>query len=213
MAEHANQEGRVAGREVKQLPVQEYPSIVLLPDQREVTDCAVWSVSTAKTGSGLKFLLDNDTTTFWQSDGNQPHFLTAHFPCLTAVEDVYLYLDYKADESYTPAKLSVRTGLCSDDIEETNVVEIEDEPTGWVRVPILARDDIPADATKAQLIQLAKERSPCSSVFVLQVGILANFQSGRDSHVRGIRVVGPMPRAGTTMSFTSAEFQMMSALR
>lgn len=54
-------------------------------------DRAIWSVSSAKSGSGvacLRFVFsfscvltnrDNNLDTFWQSDGDQPHFINIQF--------------------------------------------------------------------------------------------------------------------------------------
>lgn len=51
-----------------------------------------------------------------QSDGLQPHTITIEFQRKTDISFVVIYLDYKADESYTPSKIQVQSGssiLCA----------------------------------------------------------------------------------------------------
>eukprot|EP00762_Andalucia_godoyi_P003797 ANDGO_08627.mRNA.1 Anaphase-promoting complex subunit 10 len=134
--------GTTSANALKHLPIQIWPAFRLLEDQRDVTREGVWTVSSSKSGSGIKCLLDDDTTTFWQSDGTQPHMITVHFPRLTSVEDVFLHLDYRVDESYTPSKIAILAGVVPDAVRETNQIELQ-EPSGWVRVPCVARDDMP----------------------------------------------------------------------
>jgi anaphase-promoting complex subunit 10 len=43
--------------------------------RREIGDLAVWTLSSAKQGNGVDQLRDNNINTFWQSDGQQPHFI------------------------------------------------------------------------------------------------------------------------------------------
>ena len=44
--------------------------------RREIGDLAVWTLSSAKQGNGVEQLRDNQISTFWQSDGQQPHFIS-----------------------------------------------------------------------------------------------------------------------------------------
>ena len=43
--------------------------------RREIGDQGVWTLSSAKAGNGVEQLRDDNTNTFWQSDGTQPHFV------------------------------------------------------------------------------------------------------------------------------------------
>ena len=45
----------------------------------EIAGDAIWTVSSCKRGFGVKNLRDNDTNTYWQSDGGQPHKITCQF--------------------------------------------------------------------------------------------------------------------------------------
>ena len=70
--------------------------------RREIGDLAVWSLSSAKHGNGVQQLRDDSNSTFWQSDGQQPHLVNIQFLKKTRVSELALYLDFKTDESYTP---------------------------------------------------------------------------------------------------------------
>ncbi|KRX10263.1 Galactose-binding domain protein [Pseudocohnilembus persalinus] len=47
--------------------------------RREIGDDAVWTLSSAKPGNGVDQLRDDNTNTFWQSDGTQPHYINIQF--------------------------------------------------------------------------------------------------------------------------------------
>jgi anaphase-promoting complex subunit 10 len=92
---------------------------------QDISDDAVWSLSSCKgivfiihllflitifysqlllEGLGVHQLLDDRSDTYWQSDGLQPHTITIEFQRKTDISFIVIYLDYKADESYTPSK-------------------------------------------------------------------------------------------------------------
>lgn len=50
----------------------------------------------------MEQLRDEDFDTYWQSDGPQPHLVNVQFRRKTIIQDICLYTNYKADESYTP---------------------------------------------------------------------------------------------------------------
>ena len=52
----------------------------------------------------MEQLCDGSLDTYWQSDGPQPHLINIEFRRKMTVQDIYIYADYKADESYTPNK-------------------------------------------------------------------------------------------------------------
>lgn len=47
--------------------------------RREIGAEAVWTLSSAKIGNGVEQLRDDNTNTFWQSDGSQPHLINIQF--------------------------------------------------------------------------------------------------------------------------------------
>lgn len=86
-------------------------------DKREIGNEAVWTLSTAKPGNGVDQLRDDNIDTFWQSDGPQPHLINIQFHKKMRIKEIALYTDYKLDESYTPSKISIRSGTGFHDIQ------------------------------------------------------------------------------------------------
>ena len=73
----------------------------------EIGQFAVWSVSSCKAGFGVDKLRDDCTDTYWQSDGQQPHYINISLPRKFAISHVCLNVNVKMDESYTPEKLAI----------------------------------------------------------------------------------------------------------
>lgn len=126
---------------------------------------------------GIHQLLDDREDTFWQSDGLQPHTITIEFQRRTPIDFLVIYLDYKLDESYTPSKIQIQTGSSVLDLEDPKTATFS-EPTGW------------------QLIDLRREKTSkrqqqSSQAFAIVIQIIQNHQNGRDTHIRGLRVLGP----------------------
>ena len=67
--------GNEQGQQQQRTLLAEYKS----KDAPEIGTDAIWTVSSCKRGFGVKNLRDNDTQTYWQSDGNQPHKITCQF--------------------------------------------------------------------------------------------------------------------------------------
>lgn len=106
---------------------------------RDLSKEAVWSVSTAKPGNGVEQLLDSSTDTYWQSDGPQPHLISAQFSAKFKLSEVLLYLSFEQDESYTPAILSIRVGSSFHDLRFVRKDKELMKPQGWVRIPLRER--------------------------------------------------------------------------
>ena len=83
----------------------------------------------------------------------------------TRVQELALYLDCKTDESYTPQKISIRVANSFHELQEIKQIEFED-PIGWYIFPLNDKNRL---TTKTMHIQ---------------IGILQNQQSGRDTHIR-----------------------------
>ena len=96
-------------------------------------DQAVWSLSTAKPGNGVDQLRDDNSDTYWQSDGPQPHLVNIQFHSKMRLHEIRIYTDFKLDESYTPSKISIRAGTTFHDLQEIHVQELN-EPSGWVTI-------------------------------------------------------------------------------
>ena len=167
---------------------------------REIGDEAVWSLSTAKPGNGVDQLRDRNTDSYWQSDGGQPHLINIQFHKKVAVSDIAFYLDYGLDESYTPKKMSIRTGTTFHDLVEVRVIDLH-EPMGWVTVKLLPPTGM----------------EPLLRTFFLQVCVVSMHQNGRDTHVRQVKIFGPRTPidvcAGPHSPFTSRALSRYAVLR
>jgi anaphase-promoting complex subunit 10 len=171
---------------------------------REVGGEAVWSLSTAKPGNGVEQLRDNNSDTYWQSDGVQPHMINIQFHKKTTVTELWFYLNFRLDESYTPRKLSLRVGTTFHDLKEIHVLELE-EPGDWVKVPIG---------------QIFDPQHGVLRTHFIQVSIMLMHQNGRDTHVRQVKLFGPRTTARKDRElvdfqpdFNTIEFQQFSAIR
>ncbi|KAK9700502.1 Anaphase-promoting complex, subunit 10 (APC10) [Popillia japonica] len=118
---------------------------------REVGSQAIWSLSSCKPGFGVDQLRDDRVDTYWQSDGQLPHLVNVQFQRKTTVSDIYIYTDYKLDESYTPNRISIRVGTHFNDLQEIEVIVLS-EPSGWVHIPI---KDINEKPVRMFMIQIA----------------------------------------------------------
>lgn len=116
---------------------------------REVGSQAVWSLSSCKPGNneklihlsfeditkrfcagfGVEQLRDNCMDTYWQSNGELPHLVNIQFQRKTTINQIYIYTDYKLDESYTPSRISIRSGTHFNDLQEIEIIDLC-EPTG-----------------------------------------------------------------------------------
>ena len=76
-------------------------------DNRELGSEAVFTISSSKPGNGVEQLRDNNLETYWQSDGQFPHFINIQFLRKVSINKICLYLDFSLDESYTPKKISL----------------------------------------------------------------------------------------------------------
>ncbi|XP_058054252.1 anaphase-promoting complex subunit 10 [Anopheles bellator] len=165
---------------------------------REVGSQAVWSLSSCKPGFGVDQLRDNSMETYWQSDGQLPHLVNIQFHRKTTVSQIYLYSDYKLDESYTPSRISIRCGTHFNDLQEIEVVDLC-EPCGWVCIPIKEMQDIPI----------------CT--FMIQIAVISNHQNGRDTHMRQIRIHSPTEGTHYPLEqygpFSTIEFQQFRTIR
>lgn len=112
-------------------------SLFYLPSHlQDLNSHAIWRVSSAKPGNGIEQLLDRDPITYWQSDGFQPHTITASFRVKIKISSIQLYLDFASDESYTPAVLSVYAGSNPHALNLVRRLRPLHAPQGWVNIPM-----------------------------------------------------------------------------
>ncbi len=107
--------------------------------KREIGEYGIWSLSSAKTGNGVEQLRDDNVNTFWQSDGLQPHFVMIHFMKKFRISEIWIYLDYKTDESYTPSRISIKAENSFNEMIEVKIVDFED-PIGWFKINLEERN-------------------------------------------------------------------------
>jgi len=156
----------------------------------------VWSLSSCKQGFGVQQLREDETTTYWQSDGPQPHFINIQFRKKTRIGELSIYADYKQDESYTPSKLSIRVGTNFHDLREIDEVELN-EPNGWVKIPLAAADG-----------------SAPLRTHLVQIVVLANHQNGRDTHLRIAKIFAPTSSTTSLIApFTTDECAAYGSVR
>lgn len=140
---------------------------------REVGGIATWSLSSSKSGFGVEQLRDECMDTYWQSDGPQPHLVNITFTRKMTIKIICLYVDFQLDESYTPYRISIRSGNSFMDLSERDQMEI-DKPTGWIIISIKGANDTPIRAMH------------------IQIAILGNHQNGRDTHLRQVKIFSPV---------------------
>ena len=145
-------------------PFPQKQSPILLPKMKNVTSQALISVSSCKPGFGVKQLLDPSIDTFYQSDGPQPHQIDIEFKRRTQVSRIELYLDYLQDESYTPKRIVTKVGASPQSLHLVEMIDVV-EPRGWIALPIQ------------------------TTSFYFRVEILTNYQNGKDSHIRSMRII------------------------
>ncbi|KAL5503893.1 hypothetical protein ACEPAH_7964 [Sanghuangporus vaninii] len=169
----------------------------------DIGHLAKWSVSSYKFGFGPECLRDDDPETFWHSDGPQPHSIIIQFPRKTAVQKVSLHLSFQLDDSYTPSTLCLRAGTSLSDLQDVRVVSF-DKPNGWVTFDV-----------SSELNEEGQEFKPVYC-YVLQIIILANHMNGKDTHVRGLRILGPLDDTShedDPFPFVSSHFKMYECIR
>ncbi|KAI6646595.1 Anaphase-promoting complex subunit 10 isoform X1 [Oopsacas minuta] len=140
---------------------------------REVSMLGVWSVSSCKSGYGVRNLRDNSLETYWQSDGVQPHWVAVEYPKKTNIRKIGIYMDYLQDESYTPSKITILSGYTFLDLKVETELDLY-EPKGW------------------RFVELFDEDHNYIRAFILQIKITNNHQSGRDTHLRQVKIYAPI---------------------
>ncbi|KAJ2819938.1 Anaphase-promoting complex subunit 10 [Coemansia furcata] len=164
-----------------------------LPD---ISRIPFWTVSSSKQGLGVSNLADNNTDTYWQSDGQQPHTVTVKFRSRHQIHAISFYADIEKDESYTPCKVRILTGTTPYDLQLIKDLGLETEPRGWI--------DLPLD--ESVMAHLVKIEFPL------------NYENGRDVRIRGLRLWGPPPnhhmfKSEMILPYTTPEFLMYESLR
>jgi anaphase-promoting complex subunit 10 len=100
-----------------------------------------------------------------------------------------IYLDWEADESYTPTKIQFLAGTSVHDIQEFAEMSFE-QPTGWIDVDFSGVGPIEPsqDQEGAALKDIDWSKRPVLRAFLVQVRILENHQNGKDTHLRAVQL-------------------------
>ncbi|KAJ6618263.1 galactose-binding domain-like protein [Mycena sp. CBHHK59/15] len=154
----------------------------------DISSRAKWSVSSFKFGFGADCLRDGDPDTFWHSDGPQPHFVTIEFPRKVAIQKLCIYLSHPQDDS---------------DLQDVRMVTF-DRPDGWITFDVSSEPSEDGDGLKPVY------------AYVLQIIVVANHMGGKDTHVRGLRVLGPIEEVGMEddpFPFQTTRFKMYETIR
>jgi anaphase-promoting complex subunit 10 len=146
--------------------------------KREIGEYGIWSLSSSKQGNSIEQLRDDNINTFWQSDGIQPHFILIQFLKKFRINEIWIYLDYKTDESYTPSRISIQIENSFNEMTEIKLVDFE-EPSGWFRINLEERN------SKGEIFK------PYIKTMQIKINILQNTHNGRDTHVRCLKIFSP----------------------
>jgi anaphase-promoting complex subunit 10 len=171
--------------------------------RREIGDEGIWSLSSCKIGNGIEQLRDENLSTFWQSDDMQPHFILIEFPKKIRLNEIWIYLDYKTDESYTPSKISIKVENTFNEMVEVKVVDFE-EPVGWFQIKL--------ENKNSEGVVL----KPYIKTMTVQIVILQNTHNGRDTHIRNVKLFAPREHKSFDMTFPnfeSKEYTQFQTLR
>jgi len=169
----------------------------------DISHLGKWTASSSKFGFGVECLQDGNIETFWHSDGPQPHTLTVQFPRKLPIQKVALLLAFRMDDSYTPAQICIRAGTGANDIQDIRLVTFE-KPNGWIEMDMSPEPTDDGEGFKPL------------HAFIVQIIILANHMNGKDTHIRGMKVLGPKQDAGEDgdpFTFTELAFTAYETIR
>lgn len=182
----------------------------------------------SSTGFGIDQLRDDCMETYWQSDGQLPHLVNIQFQRKTMVSHIYIYTDYKLDESYTPSRISIRAGTHFNDLQEIEVIELI-EPSGMIKTlldfllqPHLGKE-FKGNIHNYYFV-LGWEVIPIKDIhdrpirtYMIQIAVLSNHQNGRDTHMRQIKVHSPCETTSFDINkfrnFSTVQFQQYATIR
>jgi len=94
------------------------------------------------------------------------------------IQEVSLYIDFKTDESYTPSKISIKVADSFHELKEVKEIEF-DEPVGWFTFRLEDKN------SQDEVIK------PYIKTMYVQICVLQNQHSGRDTHIRQVKIFAP----------------------
>jgi len=124
---------------------------------------------------------------------------------MTAVyQKISVYLSFLLDDSYTPSTLAIRAGTGPSDLQDVRIATL-DKPEGWITFDV-----------SSELIGDEEDGFKPVYAYILQIIVVANHMSGKDTHVRGLRILGPVEdnaADGDPFPFVTANFKMYEGIR
>lgn len=121
-------------------------------------------LSSCKRDHSLRELLSSDMSEYWATDDVLPHSITISFSKIRYIHSVQLFLSFTQDDSYTPEKIEIRSGLTRETIRLISAVALK-EPEGLFTLSVARR------------------------CFYIQIVINSNHQEGKDAHIRHLKVM------------------------
>ncbi len=106
--------------------------------------------------------------------------MNIHFSRLVSILSIRIFIDFEADESYTPTRITLLAGTGYHDLIPFSALNFE-QPKGWIDVPL----DHVGGGDDGKTLR----------AFLVQVRIVENHQNGKDTHVRGLKVFARDDRA------------------
>ena len=92
---------------------------------------------------------------------------------MVSIRSIRIYLDFEADESYTPTRITLLAGTGYHDLIAFAGLDFT-QPKGWIDVPL---DHVGGG-----------EDGKTLRAFLVQVRVVENHQNGKDTHVRGLKI-------------------------
>lgn len=143
---------------------QRYYEELASTDLVDIAPQSYFSASSQKPGLGPSNLIDGSPDTFWQTDGALPHILRVKFSKRVELCQISFFLAHPLDESFTPEEIVLYVGTGEHDLHGLAQFTFV-EPFGWKSFDL--------------------EGFEC---FMIELRILSNHQSGKDTHIRGIKL-------------------------
>jgi|ERR1700676_4771467 anaphase-promoting complex subunit 10 len=117
------------------------------------------------------------------------------------VQKISVYLSFSLDDSYTPSTLAIRAGTGPSDLQDVRMATL-DKPEGWITFDVsseligdeeegLCVTQVSFSVDQPALHAVSSHSKPVYA-YILQIIVVANHMSGKDTHVRGLRVLGPV---------------------
>ncbi|KAL6950232.1 hypothetical protein ACO0QE_000908 [Hanseniaspora vineae] len=142
------------------------------PSCLDVTNMVYWKASSSKADRPIGNITDANPATFWQSDGFLPHIIEAHSVKKLSLTSINMFFSLTMDESYSPYLIKVYAGNGLLDLTLIRTLEVLNV-NGWVSFRFGPGSES-SDTLECQYLKFI---------------IYTNHQNGKDTHLRGIRLL------------------------